>query len=76
MYGFSISFHHKVHTQNSLIIVLPIYIIFLYNVYMLSFYSAQNYLHNLHPELSHPQNGNVCSGDIPDSIEGSRIDID
>ena len=43
---------------------------------MLLFYPAQNWFHDLHPELSHPQSANVCSGDIPDSIEGSRIDID
>ena len=43
---------------------------------MLSFYPAQNWFHDLHPELFHPQNTNVCSGDIPDSIVGSRIDID
>ena len=42
---------------------------------MLSFNPAQNWFHDLHPELSYPQNANVCSRNTPDSIEGSRIDI-
>ena len=68
-------FHDKVRTQNSLKFVLPIYIIFLYNVYIYAIVLS-SWFHDLHPELSHPQNANVCSWDIPNSIEGSRIDID